>query len=412
MRFVVAMVVVIGLLTTLVATMLIRGHDPGDSTNPTEQPAAIETRGTDEQQPAAPGDPTNPSESESSEPAPTGDTGAPHEGDTATIDHDDVPPGSGYNPVITVQKPVFTNYTENLTRVREHYAERHVYNTITVAWRPGAFPPEEAARVADITARLLGEANARVGTNFYPELEIYLADQLYAPECMGCQGFAAADLFQIFLLHDGSVADDEFEALLLHEIVHVIAAHEISLPHSLFYAEGLATWAMSDHLVASGYLSPLQSAVWAWEAGAMPSLQELRDDDYAGRVRKRVYYDGAASFAFFIVDTYGWDAYRQLYTMDPPELVIDRTWEQLDGEWQGYLSQYAGQTINGADAHLWWAAMTRVIDGFAVLYDDPEPVTAEQYEALVLSRLAVNRAEILVSLEAIEASNLLSRTAH
>jgi hypothetical protein len=406
------MVVVIGLLTTLVAAMLITGHDPGESANPTEQPSLSETRGPDDQQqPAASGDPTNQPDSEAPA-APTGDTGAPHEGNTATIDPEVVPPGTGYNPVINVKKPEFTNYTENLTRVREHYAERHVYNTITVAWRPGAFPPEEAARVADTAARLLGEANARIGTNFYPELEIFLADQLYAPECMGCQGFAAADLFQIFILHDGSVADDEFEALLLHEIVHVIAAHEISLPFSLFFAEGLATWAMSDHLVASGYLSPLQTAVWAWEAGAMPSLQELRDDDFAGRVRKRVYYDGAASFAFFMVETYGWDAYRQLYTLDPPEMVIDRTWEQLDAEWQAYLSRYAGQTINGTDAHLWWAAMTRVIDGFGVLYNDPEPVTAEQYRALVLSRLAVNRAEIQVALDAIEASNLLSRTAH
>lgn len=409
------MVVVIGLLTTLVATMLIRGHEPADLSDSPEPPAAVETRGTDEQQQQAPGDPTSPPETDGhteSPAAPTGDTGAPHEGNTATIDPDDVPPGSGYDPVINVQKPVFTNYTENLTRVREHYAERHVYNTITVAWRPEVFPPEEAARVADTAARLLGEANARLGTNYYPELEIFLADQLYAPECMGCQGFAAADLFQIFLLHDGSVADDEFEALLLHEIVHVIAAHEISLPFSLFYAEGLATWAMSDYLTMNGYLSPLQTAVWAWEAGAMPSLMELRDDDFAGRVRKRVYYDGAASFAFFMIDTYGWDAYRQLYTMDPPEMVIDRTWEQLDGEWQHYLSQHAGQTINGTDAHLWWAAMTRVIDGFGVLYDDPGPVTAEQYRSLVLSRLAVNRAEISVALDAIEASNLLSRTAH
>ena len=316
-----------------------------------------------------------------------------------------------FNPDIRVQKPEYTNYTENLTRVREHYAERYTYGTFTVAWRPGAFPPERAAQVADTAARLLGEANAKIQTNFYPEMEIFLADQLYAPECLGCQGFAAADLLQIFILQDGSVAEDEFEALLLHEIVHVIAATEISLPNSLFFAEGLATWAMTDDLTREGYLSPLQTAAWAYEVGVMPSLEQLRNDDFAGRVRKRVAYDGAAAFAFFIIDTYGYDAYRQLYTLDPPEMVLNKTWQDLEGEWYAYLSQWTGNTINGVNAHQWWGAMTRVIDGFGTLYTDPTPVTAEQYAQLVRARLAVNRGEVDAALEAINASGLANRTA-
>ena len=314
-------------------------------------------------------------------------------------------------PAVDVSKPEYANFTENITRVREQYSETYTYGTITVGWRPGSFPPERAAEVADMTARLLGDANAQLGTDFYPELEIFLADQLYTPECHGCQGFAAADLFQIFLLQDGSLAEDELEALLIHEIVHVIAAHEISLPHNLFFAEGLATWVMTGHLTQSGYLSPLQTAAWAYQVGTMPSLQALREDNYDGRVRKRAEYDGASSFAFFVIETYGWESYRQLYTLDPPEMVLDKTWDELEAEWHAYLGNWAGNTIDGVDATQWWAAASRVSDGFGTLYTDPAPVTQEQYAALVRARLAVNRGDVDRAIEAINASGLAARTA-
>jgi hypothetical protein len=387
LRLVVSIAVFVGLLTVMVGAIAINGSNESDSgtalaPNIVEAAAAPElTAGN------AGAHPANTPESAAAVPT--------------------APPG----PNVYVQKPEYTNYTENITRVREHYAERHTYNTITVAWRPGAFPPERAAQVADMAARLLGDANARIGTNMYPELEIFLADQIYAPECHGCQGFAAADLFQIFILQDGSLAEDEFEALLIHEIVHVIAAHEISLPHSLFFAEGLATWVMSDYLEASGYLSPLQTAAWVYQVGAMPSLEALRKDDFAGRVRKRAEYDGAAAFAFFVIDTYGYEAYRELYRMNPPDMVIGKTWNELEVEWHAYLSNWAGTTVNGVDAHQWWAAMSRVTEGFGTLYTDPAPVTAEQYTQLVKARLAVNRGDVAASIEAINASGLVNRTA-
>lgn len=384
LRFVVAMVVVVGVLAAVVGAVAIR--DDGGGTAPDAIPTAADVAASVPEITNGAGD------------------GAPASAPSSTAEVD---PG----PDVHVQKPEYANFTENLTRVREQYSETYTYGSITVGWRPGAFPPEHAAEVADTTARLLGEANARMQTNFYPELTIYLADQLYTPECHGCQGFAAADLFQVFILQDGSLAEDELEALLIHEISHVIAAHEISLPHSLFFAEGLATWVMDDYLTESGYISPLQTAAWAQEVGVMPSLQALRDDGYDGRVRKRAEYDGAASFAFFVIETYGYESYLDLYRLDPPEMVLDKTWEELEAEWRTYLSGWAGNTVNGVDAQQWWRAMSRVIDGFDTLYTDPAPVTAEQYRELVRARLAVNRGDVALAIEAINASGLVNRTA-
>jgi hypothetical protein len=52
-----------------------------------------------------------------------------------------------------------------------------------------------------------------------------------------------------------------------------------------------------------------------------------------------------------------------------------------------------------------------VIDGYAVLYEDPSLVTPEQYAALVSARLALNRAEPDLAIAQIEASGLAPQTA-
>jgi hypothetical protein len=315
-------------------------------------------------------------------------------------------------PVVSVNQPEFACLIHGVERVREHYGEQYAIGNFTIGWRPGAFPAQYADEIAVVAQAALEEANRLLGTEDHRPIELYLADQLYTPdECLGCQGYAAADLRQVFILQDGSLAADELRALLVHEFAHVIAAEAIFLPLDLFYAEGLATWAMTDAMLDAGYLSPLQTAAWVHAAGALPPLQEIREDDFAGRMRKRVAYDASASFAFFVIDTYGWPAYRRLYTLDPPSAVVGKDWQQLEAEWHAYLDQWAGNVINGVDGPAWWTAASQVIAGYARLYDDPSQVTAEQYASLVEARLALNRGDVALTQARLDASGLVVQTA-
>lgn len=317
-------------------------------------------------------------------------------------------------PTSTVQvgQPALVYHTSGGARIDAEYDECRAFEFVQVCWPGGAFPAERAAEVAQAAFVAFDVANGIMNTNDFDPVTIYLAPQLFADDCLGCQGFAAADLRKIFLLQDGSLAGDEFQALLVHEVTHVIAAAKLYLPLELFHAEGLATHVMSDDMVASGYLSPVQTAAWVYQAGAMPSLDALMDDDYAGRMRKRVHYDGAASFATFFIETYGWPAYRRLYTLDPPEAVVGKSWEVLEGEWHAYLDQFASNEINGTDGFEWWAVAQRVIDGYGQLYADPAAVTPEQYAALVTARLALNRGELELAIAQIDLSGLAPETAH
>ena len=51
------------------------------------------------------------------------------------------------------------------------------------------------------------------------------------------------------------------------------------------------------------------------------------------------------TFAAFFIDTYGMDAYKRLYSLDPPEKVLDKDWATLEAEWHAWLEQFADQEV-------------------------------------------------------------------
>lgn len=309
-------------------------------------------------------------------------------------------------PLPVVEAPAFESLTVGLARVEAYYSEENVRGNFNVRWRPGAFPPERADSIAAYAEIALRRVNDLLGTNDFEPIDIFLADKMFAEECWGCQGFAASDLRQVFILADGSVAEDEFQSLIDHEIGHVVAGLHIALPHSLFFAEGLAVWISDRALQDAGFISPLQTAAWAHRAGILPTLNDLRVATYEGRVRARIEYDGAAAFAFFIIDTYGFEVYTELYALDPPEIVLGKDWDTLESEWRAYLDRWGSNVIDGVDAYAWWSAAEFVSSGFRRVYDDPDTVTSDQYAALAQARVELNRGNVEVSIALVRLSGL------
>lgn len=315
-------------------------------------------------------------------------------------------------PEVSVKDPELALHTTGVQRVEQQYSEVYEFDdNITVRWRPGAYSPEYAEVVAQKTRNAVAETNEKLGMSYDGPVIVLLADQLFDEACLGCQGYTAADQHWVFILDDGGLAEDEFDALLVHEVTHLIAAQKIFLPHDLFFAEGLAMWVMTDDLADAGYISPVQSTAWVYRAGALPALEELFDDDFAGRMRKRIYYDAAGAFATFVIEEYGWPDYRKLYTRDTPEFVMDKDWDTLEAEFHQYLEQFADNEVNGVGAEEWWAAAERVIDGYVHFYEDAVAVSAAQYHDLVLARLALNRGAVDQALSYLSSSGLGIQTA-
>ncbi|MCO5176556.1 MAG: hypothetical protein M9890_06250, partial [Thermomicrobiales bacterium] len=315
-------------------------------------------------------------------------------------------------PLPTVAQPNLMSPIGPLGFVQEYYGETYTFGNVTVAWRPGAFDPSLAQNIAAMAEHGTAKVNAFLGTDDTSPLTVYLADQMFNDDCRGCQGFAASDLHQIFILQDGSVAMDEMQGLITHEIAHVIAGNHIALPNSLFFAEGFATYLMDDDVQASGYITSIQSAAWAYQAGVLPTLEFLRDDaTYEGRVRRRLEYDAAGSFSRFVVDTYGVEAYSELYRTRVPEQVLGVDWQQLEEAWHAYLQPYATAVVDGVDGPTWWNVAQNVALGFGALYDNPESVSVEDYGALTVARLALYRLDLPTAIRYANESNLAPKTA-
>jgi hypothetical protein len=322
-------------------------------------------------------------------------------------------PATGALPALpVVSEPALSLPINGKANVESIYSETHPIGNFTIRWRPGAFPPEKANEVAAIAAESLATVNQKLGTNDTDHIDIFLADALFNDECIGCQGFAASDLRQVFILQDGSVSAEELPSLLTHEIGHVMAGNYIALPETLFFAEGLATWLSDDDIVDNGFISPRQSAAWALKAGVVPPIDTLLEGDFAGRVRARAEYDAAASFTYFVVDTYGFDAYKAMYiqsALNPEgaaEVGVGKDWATLEQEWHAYLSQWQDTVINGVTAEQFWSTGEQVMAGFRYLYLYPDQVSSEQYASLTQARLEWNRVQLDTAAQLATQANL------
>lgn len=327
-----------------------------------------------------------------------------------------IPPISQPEPtVLPAHAPVRAAPIQGIQAVEDYYSEYYVRDNFVVAWRPGAFPESRADEVAAQARIAVDEVNRQLGTDDAGQIEILLADEMYlAKDCIGCQGYAFSDRRQVFILQDGSMADEEFQALLTHEIGHVIAGNAIALPHvaTLFLAEGLATWLMTPDLARVGFIEPRQIAAWAWKMGIIPPFFELRKAEFEGRTRARDEYDPAASFAQYVIETYGMEAFKRIYGGELPDDAMGRTYEQLEQEWHAWLAEWADKTVNGVTAEAWWDAAETVNRGFEVLYADPSSVSQEQYAQLATARVALNRGELENAIALMQASGLAGRTAN
>ncbi len=324
--------------------------------------------------------------------------------------------GEEQPPLLPANPPVRGAPIYDTQAVENYYSEWYQFENFIIAWRQGAFPAERAEEVAAQARKGLDDVNQRLGTNDNGRIEILLADQMYLKDdCHGCQGYAFSDRRQVFILQDGSMAEDEFQALLTHEIGHVISGNHIALPHvaTLFLAEGLSTWLMTPDLVAQGYIEPRQIAAWAWKVGKIPPILELRKAKFEGRTGARHEYDPAASFTEFMIGTYGLPAYKSIYAGELPDDVIGKSYQELEQEWHGWLAEWADNALpNGVTAETWWDASDDVKQGFDTLYDDETSVTQQQYAMLATARVALNRGDVVNALSMMEQSGLIARTAN
>lgn len=126
---------------------------------------------------------------------------------------------------------------------------------------------------------------------------------------LGHGGFAGEEISLTYI--DRNAAGNHFPTVLEHEMTHLLD-RQISEAHPAFMGEGLAVY------VAGGHYKPedldARSAALLTLGRYLP-LGDLADNFYIAQ--HEVGYLEGAGFIKFLVDTYGWDKFRNFYASFP-----------------------------------------------------------------------------------------------
>jgi hypothetical protein len=182
------------------------------------------------------------------------------------------------------------------------------------------------------------EASTKLGESLSGRYNVYLVDRVF-----GQGGYAQNSMVVSYL--DRDYIGGGLEELLVHEAVHLVDRKFASNPIT-FLSEGLAVWVAGGHFQQQDLNQRMAALL---EIGRFRSLDQAIDDFY-GTQHEAAYLQGAG-FIEYLVETYGWDSVKTLYSdtsardgdtlSEAVDVNLQRAFgqnlEQIESDWISYL---------------------------------------------------------------------------
>lgn len=174
----------------------------------------------------------------------------------------------------------------------------------------------------------------------YPARKINI---YFIERTIGQGGFAGSDM--VITYNDRKYTGGNLHELIVHESVHIID-RQFAPQRIKFLAEGIAVWASEGHYKPENLSERAAALV---QQGEYIPLQTLLDDFYP--VQHEIGYLQAAGFVTYLVDTYGFSTFRELYSATGSDDAAteyealdlnlhefyDKSLAELEAEWLAYL---------------------------------------------------------------------------
>ena len=171
-------------------------------------------------------------------------------------------------------------------------------------------------------------------------------DVYFIERVIGQGGYAGGSM--VITYNDRNYSGGRIDEVIVHETVHLLDQQISTNSRLTFLAEGLAVWSSGGHykpedlngraaaLVATGYYIP---------------LDQIIDNFYP--VQHEIGYLEAGAFVQYLVDTYGWEKFKQFYAEYQPapegqnavrlneslQALYGKSLEQIEQEWLTKLGE-------------------------------------------------------------------------
>lgn len=252
-------------------------------------------------------------------------------------------------------------------------------------------PDTPVARAPDQAAALVASALSHIEDKLYVGLEdrfdVYTAGSPFAADDMALRGKSVSSQRRVFFLFDDTGTPNERRYIVTHALTHLVAWHTIGRPSSAMLDQGLAVYIGVEAMEAAGFV-PLPHFCAAYQqADPRPSLSESRA--YSGHIRDLGRHFTAGCFVGYLIEEYGIDAFKQLFTNGDYWGIYGRTLAKLEANWIQSLEP-VGQELPFSPADL-LASAADVDDAYDRLFADfgGTPSQMAAYRQLDQARIAM-----------------------
>ncbi|MFT5196091.1 MAG: hypothetical protein ACI9EW_001645 [Cellvibrionaceae bacterium] len=237
---------------------------------------------------------------------------------------------------ITIRPPTVQSVKSSqatwITRETD-YARIHVVS--------GTAAARDLDKLVSITDASLLRAIAALTEKPRRVYDVYFVDRV-----IGQGGYAGGSM--VISYTDRNYSGGRIEEVIVHETIHLLDQQISPNGRLTFLAEGLAVWGSGGHYKPEE-LNPRAAALVA--TGYYIPLNQIIDNFYP--VQHEIGYLEAGAFVQYLVDTYGWAQFKQLYSRLQPaddgtnavrldqilQAEYGKSLEQIEQEWLAKLGE-------------------------------------------------------------------------
>lgn len=257
----------------------------------------------------------------------------------------------------------------------------------TMHYQPDTIAAQAPQQVRRLIESALDHVEDKLQVTLEGSFDAYAVGSLFAPDAMALRGRSFSSQRRNFYLYDDTGTPDERRYIITHELTHLVIWNTVGRPSSVMLHEGLAVYTGVEAMQDAGFIPLTHFCAAYQQAGQLPLLSGNRA--YLGHIRDLDLYFAAGCFVQYLVDTYGLEDFKQLFTSGDYPGIYGSSLSQLEAAWRETLDPVGDELTFDPDDLI--AYVAQVADAYDRLFADFSGTASQMaaYRALDQARIAV-----------------------